>query len=249
MHRHWPACEVRESHGWLLRDAGGVTKRANSVLPVGEPGDLDAAIVAAEAFYRERGRAVVFSIDDAAPAGLDGELAARGYGVVDPTLVMVRPLDGGWDPPGRPFALADAPSPGWLECWWNANTAARSATNGVVGGRRAGGRGGRAELDAARGILAGVLSTYASIGDGVPDAVGRLTVTGEWAGIYCMAVAADRRRLGLGRDVLAALLDHARASGARHAYLAVVEANAPARALYTAAGFTVAGRYHYRVAR
>ena len=234
VHRHWPAYEVRESHGWLLRYADGVTKRANSVFPAGAADDLDAAITAAEAFYRARGAPVVFSVDEAAPAGLDAELAARGYTVIDPTLIMTRPLDGAWDPPVHTVSLAGAPSPGWLERWWQADTAPRRGMDGMVEGA------------AAERILRGVPSTYAAIGGGVPDAVGRLTVTGGWAGIYCMAVRPGARRRGLGRALLAGLLDAARAEGAERAYLTVVAANAGARALYAGAGFVEAGGYHYR---
>jgi len=229
VHEQWPAREVCPSHGWLLRYTGGVTKRANSVYPLGEPDDLDAAVAAAEAFYRARGEPAVFSLDDAASAGLDAELAARGYTVADPTLVLTRPLDGAWDPPAHPVALSGVPSDGWLECWWAVD-----------------GRGGDVELAAARGILTGVPSTYASIGDGPPDAVGRVTITDGWAGIYCMAVRPDRRRRGLGRAILAALLTAARDGGAATAYLTVVAANTVARSLYAGLGFTAAGGYHYR---
>lgn len=231
VHRHWPAYEVRESHGWLLRHAAGVTKRANSVFPAGEPAARDAAIAAAERFYRERGRPPIFSMDDAAPAWLDAELDARGYAMVDPTIVMSRPLDGTWGPPAHKVALDDEPSPGWAERWWEVD-----------------GRGGPEELAVAERILRGVPSTYAAIGGGVPDAVGRLTVTDGWAGVYCMAVRSAARRQGLGRAILLALLDAARMERAQHAYLTVVAANAPARALYAGLGFTEIGGYHYRVA-
>lgn len=239
VHRQWPAGVVEDRHGWLLRYAGGVTKRANSVLPRAEPGDLEAAIAAAERFYRERGLPVVFSLDGGArPFGLDTLLAARGYAEVDPTLVMTRPLDGTPAAPAHRVDLAETPSEGWLARWW--------ATDG---------RGGPEVPEAARRIVCGAPSVYASIADrnpgtaaggGMPDAVGRVTVTDGWAGVYCMAVAPEQRRAGLGRSVLAALLGAAAERGAHHAYLAVVAANAPAHALYSGMGFTVTDRYHYR---
>ncbi|HEY3683881.1 MAG TPA: GNAT family N-acetyltransferase [Streptosporangiaceae bacterium] len=232
VHRHWPAHTVEESDGWLLRYADGVTKRANSVLPAGRPADLAAAIAAAERFYRDRGLPPVFSLDEGAPgaAELDAELAARGYSSVDPTLIMTRPLDGAWDPPAHPVRLDDSPSGEWMARWWEVD-----------------GRGGPEDLAVGERILRGVPSTYAHIGDGIPDAVGRITVTGGWAGIYCMAVNSARRRAGLARAIVAALLDAARGAGAHDAYLTVVAANTPARALYAGCGFAVAGGYHYRV--
>lgn len=231
VHRQWPAGVVEERHGWLLRFAGGVTKRANSVLPCAEPDDIEQAIAAAERFYRERELPVVFSLDGGArPAGLDALLAARGYAEVDPTLIMTRPLDGTWAAPAHRVDLAERPSAGWLARWWAID-----------------GRGGPDVPEAARRIVCGVPSAYASAGGDVPDAVGRVTVTDGWAGIYCMVVAPERRRAGLARSVLAALLGAAVERGAHHAYLAVVAANAPARALYSGIGFTVTDSYHYRV--
>lgn len=77
VHEAWPAYEQRSHDGWILRHAGGATKRANSVLPLGSPADLAGAIAEAEGFYAERGSPCVFSIGPGATPGLDGELAAR----------------------------------------------------------------------------------------------------------------------------------------------------------------------------
>ncbi|MFI6514323.1 GNAT family N-acetyltransferase [Spirillospora sp. NPDC050679] len=223
----WPAFEHVAAHGWRLRYAGGVTKRANSVWPAADPGDLEAAIAAAERFYTARGAAPVFSVSPSArPAALDAELERRGYALADPTLVMTADLLPG-PPPDRPVEIADAPSPAWLEVWWS------------VDGRYAD------ALPTAERIVTGVPAFYAMTG----DAVGRAVPQGDWLGVYCMAVAPESRRRGLARDVLRALLDEGRKRGARRAYLCVTEANSGAQALYEKAGFRTETRYHYRVAR
>ncbi|HEU5160730.1 MAG TPA: GNAT family N-acetyltransferase [Streptosporangiaceae bacterium] len=227
----WPAHYTERLAGWRLRYAAGVTKRANSVLPLGDPGEPRAAIEGAESFYAARGLPTVFSIGDGAWPGLDDVLGARGYEVVDPTLVMTLDLADRPAPPitGAHFAASidDVPSSEWLDLWWS------------VDGRYSGG------LDAATRILTGVPASYVRLGAG--QAVGRGVAQGEWYGIYCMAVAPGARRRGLGRAVLRTLLARARLRGARRAYLVVVERNAPARRLYEREGFQVAGRYHYRV--
>lgn len=229
-HRAWPADQVESAHGWMLRYTGGVTKRANSVLPSGDTDDVGAAVTAAEGFYRAHDLPTAFFIGDRAPVELDDVLAERGYRVVDPTLVMVRSLDAPDPAPSRTVVLADAPSDGWVERWWSVD-----------------GRGGAVRRGAAQRILMGVPSGYASLGGAVPDAVGRVTITDGWAGVYCMAVSPGERRRGLGGAVLRALLGWAHDRGARQAYLGVVERNAPARALYERLGFVTAVRYHYRV--
>ena len=221
----WPAPAVAEFAGWRLRYAGGVTKRANSVWPAAEPSDAEAAIDEAERLYRERGLPPTFSISEGArPADLDDRLAARGYEIVDPTLVMTRSLD------ERPAAavgeVAAHPSREWLELWWSVD-----------------GRGDADALKIAAEILTGVPAGYVQVGDGV----GRGVLQGDRLGIYAMAVAPHARRRGLAGQVLSTLLAWGAERGASEAYLVVVERNAAARALYERAGFAVTpGGYHYR---
>src|SRR3954449_9713788 len=76
----WRAPEVAELDGWRLRFAHGITGRANSVWPNGD-GTMPLAekIERAEAWYRERGLATLFQLTEAAPAGLEEALVARGY--------------------------------------------------------------------------------------------------------------------------------------------------------------------------
>ena len=66
--------------------------------------------------------------------------------------------------------------------------------------------------------------------------------------ITLVAVAPERRRQGLGRQVLQALLDHAQQQGAAHATLEVAPSNSAAVALYRGLGFQDAGlrRGYYR---
>jgi ribosomal protein S18 acetylase RimI-like enzyme len=230
----WPAPHCDEIGGWRLRYAGGVTKRANSVLPLDDPGDLAAAIECAERFYAARDAPTVFSIGTGAYPGLDGVLAARGYAIVDPTLIMVADIPGTGlfsDRDHDETVIEDSPSSPWLDLWWSVDGRYTDRSHD--------------RLDAARQILTGVAASYLLLPPRL--AVGRGVLQGDWYGIYCMAVAPHVRRRGLGGTVLRALLDHGRKQGARRAYLAVVERNTAARALYERHGFRVTCRYHYRV--
>jgi [ribosomal protein S18]-alanine N-acetyltransferase len=56
-----------------------------------------------------------------------------------------------------------------------------------------------------------------------------------------LAVRRDRQRSGLGRRLLTALLDHARAGGAQRVMLEVAADNGPAQKLYDSYGFDVVG--------
>ncbi|TDB96383.1 N-acetyltransferase [Nonomuraea longispora] len=209
----------------MLRYAGGVTKRANSVLPLHAPADLGAAIEAAEAFYDTRGQRCVFSLGPAAGPGLDEELERRGYGLVDPTVIMAGTPGHG---PAYKVRIEDRPWQGWLETWW--------AVDGRYG----------AGLSDAERICTGVPAWYAAYEeDGVALSVGRGVPQGDVLGVYCMATLPGARRRGLARAVLRALVRHA---GTGSAYLVTTARNEQAQALYRGEGFEITGRYHYRVA-
>ena len=90
----WPPIERAALGGWMLRAAGGFTGRANSVLPLGDPGlPLAEAVLAAERWYAERQLRPLFSLygpegfavgDDA----LGTLLTGRGYTDVNRSVVM-----------------------------------------------------------------------------------------------------------------------------------------------------------------
>lgn len=75
------------------------------------------------------------------------------------------------------------------------------------------------------------------LADGVPVGFGALGRRGARAWLGGFGVAMPQRRRGLGRRLMDTWLDAARAQGARHAQLEVLEPNVPARTLYEAYGF------------
>jgi len=83
------------------------------------------------------------------------------------------------------------------------------------------------------GALAGIGGFYRTLGS-------KLDHKGN---IWSMFVAADLRRHGTGRRILAEILSRARAiPGIVQVHLSVISDNAPARALYEGAGFRSFGR-------
>src|SRR5215469_8472017 len=113
--RHWQATEQACLGGWLLRAAGGFTGRANSALPLGEPGmPAERAVDEVDAWYRHRGlkpMIVIATGPNADGDALDHLLARRGWPMREaPALVMTASTDvvaGRRRPgaPGRPAAL------------------------------------------------------------------------------------------------------------------------------------------------
>lgn len=242
MDRAWLASEREILDGWILRSAGSVTQRANSVWPAAAPADFDAALRSAAAWYAAKRQPVIFQLT-ARPENheLDKLLDRHGYSRQSETLIMTaRGAAAGWrgadasgPTAGVDVILTDAPSPEWLDLWW-----------------RVDGRGDAAERHIALSIVTGTPSLYATARDGHGAIVGtgRLTVLDGWGGIYCMAVHPEFRRQGVATVILDALRDAGREAGAANFWLMATEANAGGRALYERAGFAESARYHYRQA-
>lgn len=231
----WPALSESEVDGWVVRVSAGVTQRANSVVPLRAPAEVDRALCTVEERYAAEGLPAVFQVGASArPADLDERLAARGYVFGSPTLAQVADTAtvlGRLDEPAVPVTVGSEPDEEWLALWWLVD-----------------GRGDEAALAVARKILTGGPARYAAARDagGRAVAVARLALVGEWGGLYCLAVHPDARRRGLGAAVTRALVAAGAAEGVRRLWLQVLEGNAGARSLYTRAGFTTRAGYHYR---
>jgi ribosomal-protein-alanine N-acetyltransferase len=78
--------------------------------------------------------------------------------------------------------------------------------------------------------------------DGRDDGFALWRTAADEAELLTIAVRTDRRRHGLGRALLEAVVEQARHSGAHHLFLEVGADNAPARSLYSQAGFVEVGR-------
>ncbi|MEV7604461.1 GNAT family N-acetyltransferase [Paenarthrobacter sp. NPDC089322] len=240
MDKAWPACERQEEGEWVFRASHGVTQRANSVWPripsnAGDEKDTLAAVRSASDWYGRRRLPLIFQIfDDARSAGLNAVLDGQRFTRQSETRIMVRDVRGlPTNTVARRVEMSPEPSEEWLRLWWSVD-----------------GRGGEAELDVARRILAGCESVYALVrdDDGVPAAVGRLALVDGWGGIYSMATSAGHRRRGYGTRLLAALLNEGASRGLFGFWLLVTASNAAAQALYSRAGFTDHGGYLYRQA-
>lgn len=224
--RAWPPLEQTDLDGWLLRAAHGVTKRANSALPLdADPAALDDVLPQIAGYYTTRGLPVLAQVSDPA---IDTALDERGWGREFATAV----LTGGVPAEGDGVDVAGAPDAAWLDCWWAVD-----------------GRGGPAELEVARRMMARVEAPvgYASArSDGEVVAVARGVVEDGWLGVFGMAVLPPARRRGIATAVLRGLGDWATQHGAKSTYLQVAEGNAPALRLYQGLGFMEAYRYAYR---
>ncbi|MFG2127810.1 GNAT family N-acetyltransferase [Streptomyces sp. NPDC048751] len=230
--RAWPPVESERLGGWELRAAEGFTRRANSVLPLGDPGmPLDDALAAVTRWYGERGL----------PAYVQTATGAEGT---------------------QELLCAELERLGWVrevtaELWIGglAAVADQEASVEVSVAREAGEawlaryqRKGMSEV--ALKVLGGGPSVwFASVpgetAGAPPAAIGRCVVDGRWAGFAAVEVDPALRRRGLATAVMVALARRALDEGASAAWLQVEVDNAGARALYAEMGFAAHHAYHH----
>lgn len=230
-----PSLIWQELDGWRARYAGGVTRRANSVLAArhGGPLGLDEKIALAEAFYGRRRALCRFQLCPASePAGLDAELEARGYTSGPPTLVQSAPLAAVLPLAAGRASVGEAFDEGWLAAY----AAGEGETN-------------PAKIAARREMLhrIGPPAGFAALREGGQIAAVALGVVERGhLGIFSVATAPAWRGRGLAAAALGDLAAWAREQGAHTAYLQVFSANAPALRLYGRLGFSTLYQYWYR---
>lgn len=230
--RAWPAPEVQVQGDWLLRGAGGFTKRANSANAAVPQAGFGGVQAAAEAFYARRALPAVFRLTPLAGPEADAALAAAGYEAFDPSRVMARPLPKSPPPCPPGVDVTDRPGAGWLEGFARAN--------GVDGRHH------RMHHAMVRAIAAP--AGFATLREaGVAIGFGLAVCEDGLTGFYDIVISPAHRRRGHGRTLMQGLLAWARDQGATEAYLQVRDGNAGARQLYAGLGFADLYRYHYRV--
>ena len=109
----WPSPRQLLVHGYLLRAAGGPSKRQNSLNPMRGSGAPGPAVDAARAIFGRLGQRAIFRIPAIAP-GLESWLAGGDYAVVDETCTLFRDLDAPAGAPDPSVAVAAAPGADWL---------------------------------------------------------------------------------------------------------------------------------------
>ena len=248
----WRASEELRFDGWLLRAAGGFTGRANSVLPLGEPGvPLDEALAVVCGWYADRALPACFQVPLPARVDLDDALGTRGWTAYNPTDVLVADI-------ADVLVAAEVASAQAVAEQAGAGDAASDIGVEIAGAPSAGWlgayhyRGGALPADAVGLFTSAPVQGFATVTqDGAVVAVGRVALgdagpSRRWAGLTALEVVPAARRRGVGSRVVRALLGWASQRGARHAYLQVAAENAAAQAAYRRAGFTRHHGYHYR---
>ncbi|MFF3335128.1 GNAT family N-acetyltransferase [Streptomyces sp. NPDC002888] len=242
--RAWLPVESERLGEWELRAAEGFTRRANSVLPLGDPGlPLDEALASVTRWYGERGLPAYVQTATGAEGSqelLCAELERRGW-VREVTAEL-------WIGALAPVADQDASAEVSVtreagEAWL-----ARYQRKGVseVALKVLGGGSPRSsEAESEGGPSVWFASVPGETAGAPPAAIGRCVVDGRWAGFAAVEVDPAQRRRGLATAVMVALARRALDEGASAAWLQVETDNVGARALYADMGFAAHHAYHH----
>lgn len=232
-HNAWPALRQAMFGDWLLRFAGGVTRRANSANPLRPVlQDIDASIAAAERLYRAQGLPTLFRIPAIIDPAMDASLDRLGYTMEGETVTLCGDLASIAARPDPDVEAQAQPSADWLAAMarLQGHTPDRALTYRRI-----------VESIAIPALFCGLRQDgqYVALAFGAAH-----------DGLLCfesVITDAARRGRGHGRRVLGTILAWGARSGAETACLQVQADNAPALKLYRGLGLTTElYRYHYR---
>ncbi|MFG1928206.1 GNAT family N-acetyltransferase [Cryptosporangium sp. NPDC048952] len=222
----WRGLDNDQIGGWQLRAAGGWTGRANSVLPLGDPGvPLDEALAFVTSWYAERGLPPQFQLPLPAATRLARSLEERGWRDQRGAIVLTAETKNlrlpAKDLP--PVTITDEPDADWLAAYHYRGNALPDVAIAVLKNATAPG--------------------FASVrADGTTIAICRLSVDEGWVGVTAVEVDPAHRRRGLATHLLAGALDWAKAD---HVYLQTEPDNTVALAMYEKLGFERHHVYRY----
>ena len=223
----WPATENIENSGWLMRAAGGVTNRANSVLPLAaslEAGALNnfaEKLALAQDFYSERNLPTIFQVALPTWQLLSDKLLSMGAIETLRGNTMVTDLNSVKQKitAGIEIVQSDQFNDDWLRI---------QPTPGI------------------EKILSGSAATYLRlVSNGQTVAACRIALANGWSSLTRVFVHQDFRGKGLGKILVAAALESSFEQGATKAVLQVEVSNAIAIGVYESLGFHFHHEYSF----
>lgn len=222
----WPAANKTRVGPWTIRDGQGGGKRASAATCDGAFADAD--VPQAEAAMLAHDQTPLFMVR-AGEEALDTALAARGYGVVDPTngyVASVSVLTDTPVPPVTAFAIWE-PLAIMAEVW---------AKGGIGTARLA--------------VMARAQTKTAIFArwNEKPAGAAFVAMHAGIAMVHAVEVLQGQRRQGVAQWIMRRAAFWAQENGAETLAVLTTAANAPANALYQQLGFAPIGGYHYRSA-
>ena len=227
----WPAPRQMIYDGWLLRFAGGHSKRVNSVNTLyASTLPYENKIHTCETIYASQGQPCLFRVNEfITTPEIKQALQEAGYTPFDPTYVLGLDLALG-DDFGSDVTVLTMPTEDWFRM--------RAKFLQVPAPDRL----------AHEAILLSIVPEMVLMGlfvEGKPVACGMGVVDGSLMGFFSIYTTSTWRRKGYGRLIMGALSDWGIERGATYGYLQVEGDNHPALAMYARLGFEQCYQYVY----
>ncbi|MFX1317845.1 MAG: GNAT family N-acetyltransferase [Promethearchaeota archaeon] len=234
--RAWQAEHTKEYGGWLFRATEGVTRRANSVLPLAPPEErkLETALEKARNFYQQYRLPVRFQMTSASqPPELDTFLQKAGFIIDMQVKVLTAPLEDIFiHDPQVGIVVFGAPWKDWF-------TAYRDASGFT-----------KKQMTVREEIIQRITTEKAcaaAIMDDQVVGIGLAVIDQELLGLFSLITKEPYRKRGVASSITQSLISWGFVRGAKRGYLQVEQENIPAQKLYYGLGFTDAYSYWYRV--
>ncbi|MEZ5750590.1 MAG: GNAT family N-acetyltransferase [Paracoccaceae bacterium] len=217
----WPSAARRVEGPFVLRDGAGGGKRVSSALLAGpfSEAELDRVepLLGPKPLFQ-----VTQGQDD-----LDAALERRGYGIVDPSIFYIAPVEN----------VARKPKPVSLLGVWPPLAIQRQIwADGGIGPARI------AVMERAAGPRQAFVARFQNRAAGV----GFVAIHKGVAMLHALHVEPAFRRQGVARYMVQGMADWAGQNGADQFSLIVTQRNSAARGLYSSLGMAEACTYHYR---
>lgn len=213
----WPPLTARTVGPFRVRDGAGGGKRVSAAVLDGVFSDEALEAVADEPLFQVK----------LGQTALDQALEARGYKVLDPTILYAAPI----------ALIAEAPRPVSLLASWPPLAMQRQVwADGGVGPARI------AVMERACAPKNAFIARFQNRVAGA----GFIAIDDGIAMLHALQVEVDFRRKGVARYMARGMAHWAMQNGAETFALAVTQGNTTARGLYSQLGMTEADAYHYR---
>lgn len=233
----WAPIKLVLYNGWYLRIAEGITKRANSALPINYTGiDCSRDIDIVEGIYAKNKLPIIFQLPDLyEPQNLSDVLLSKGFKTKDESLVMTVDLSKIILPQKNTdyeYIEQDEVTVEWLTALKQINNQSNERINGVKA---------IIERSTSEQVFFTCLHKDRIVG------VCLAVIERGYLGLYNMAVDESFRRKGIAQSLFVEMYRYAKEKSLEGFYLQVQGDNKGAINLYQKVGFTEIYKYVYYV--
>jgi N-acetylglutamate synthase-like GNAT family acetyltransferase len=229
----WPSLQTILLDGWIIRMAGGYTKRANSVNPIYSfENNLDKKIKYCEKIYRNNNLPIIFKIIDCKEhIIIDNRLEDLNYSKIDLTSVQICDEIGQIN--SKSTSIIDSKfTENWRNCLYHCNNIKSMETMETI-------------ENMLKNIRNDIISVYKT-GNETFAGCGYGIIEKGFVGLFDIIVKEEFRGNGYGKEIVETILTKAKEMGINKAHLSVVDNNLIAKELYEKIGFKEIYKYRYK---